>query len=529
MGKKILKRFFITLGVVAGLIILFFAIISSKQQVQIITHENELIEFSYPAIFTAKVTESKKLEIENAIDEIHHINLTLFGQKIGYYELVERQLGNGTTFLFERVKNNSWVPFPVKTIHKLGESIESSNSWNPKEIEHSYHPDFGEDPTVNPWGMIVTEGKQVLKGNVYISKEMTTDYGYNKTSIIRKLDKEIRKTTISNTAIKQTYWTLPERYAESWSLVSKEDLFTSKYAQSEWVEFSLVNQTSQLNWLTSDGPFTKLPHSIEPGPKMGYGRAMGRFEDDIALTWYEKDGSLFHETMALNSRVNLLSYLQEYEGTRWPTEYTSMWLKNAYGLHAPYVDTRFNEYIAFYLDKMSTTFDDEISQDTQYVPLYADYLLTRVANKDIIEVDQGYLIVDYFDDLVETPITHASLNHELGGLKILLSAYEITGNEKYLNVAKDVTSGIETFGIDTGGWIRDTGDLWYQAKPDGTFSGDDYPQLTLVDLLETQAMFEKLKMPRNAYFDEMIESKMTFLENNNIELIDKVTNLLDVD
>lgn len=527
MKNRVVKRIMLTLGITVGIIVVLFVIISTKQDIQIKTSENEIIEISYPTIFSANVAESKELKIENAIDIVHQVELTLFDQKIGYYELVERQLGNGTTFLFERIKNESWIPFPIKTVHELGESIVSTNSWNPKEIEHPYHPDFGEDPTINPLGIIVTEGKQVLKGNVYLSKEMTTDYGDNKKSVIRKLDNEIRETNVAQNSIQQAYWVLPNRYAESWSLVSEEKLFTSTDAQKEWIEYSLANQTSQLNWLTTDGPFTKLPHSIEPGPKMGYGRAMGRFEDDIALTWYQKDGSLFHETMALNSRVNLLSYLAEYEGTRWPTEYTSMWLKNAYGLHAPYVDTRFNEYIAFYLDKMAITFDGEISLESQYVPLYADYLLTRVENEDIINAEKGYLIVDYFDDLEDTPITHASLNHELGGLKILLSAYDTTGDEKYLAVAQEVVSGIETFSSESGGWIRDTGDLWYQAKPDGTFSGDDYPQLTLVDLLETQALLEKLDMPRNTYFDELIESKMNYLESNDIELIEKVTNLLE--
>ena len=235
MKKRIVKRLLITLGLTVGTIVLLFAIISTKQEVQINTSKNEIIEVSYPTIFSAKVEESEELKIENAIDVVHHVDLTLFDQKIGYYELVERHLGNGTTFLFERIKNETWIPFPIKTVHELGEAIVSTNSWNPKEIEHPYHPDFGEDPTINPWGIIVTEGKQVLKGNVYLSKEMTTDYGDNKKSVVRKLDNEIRETNVTQNAIQQTFWLLPKRFAESWSLVSDEKLFTSKDAQSEWI------------------------------------------------------------------------------------------------------------------------------------------------------------------------------------------------------------------------------------------------------------------------------------------------------
>jgi len=137
------------------------------------------------------------------------------------------------------------------------------------------------------------------------------------------------------------------------------------------------------------------------------------------------------------------------------------------------------------------------------------------------------MIVDYFDDREDTAITHASLNHELGGLKILLSAYHTTNDQKYMDAANDVVRGIETMGQTEGGWIRENGDLWYQARPDGTFSGDDYPQLTLVDLLETQKLLEEMDMPRNAYFDEMIDSKMMYLESEGIELIEKVTKLLE--
>ena len=241
---------------------------------------------------------------------------------------------------------------------------------------------------------------------------------------------------------------------------------------------------------------------------MGYGRAIGRIEDDVALAWYSQSNSVFFESMVLNSRVNLLTYIEEFEGTRWPTEYTSTWLSNAYGVRAPYVDTRYNEYVAFFLDRTAREFKDDVQNASLYVPVYADYLLSRVEEDEIIVAGDGYLIVDYFDEDPSTPVTHASLNHELGGLKILLTAFDETGDAKYMDAATAVITGIESFGSTEGGWIRDNGDLWYQARPDGTFSGDDYPQLTLVDLLETQQLLEEMELPRNPYFDEMIDGEI---------------------
>lgn len=520
------KRVIIGVGILVGICFIIFGSLFVKEDLEVSLGDSGTYHILFPAILSVEEEGIQSVEFENTTDHIQLFNFKLFGQQAGSFELVERQLGNDISFIFERFRSDL-LPLPVTSEFHMDSSITESTSWNPRIVEHPHHPDFGVDPTVNPWGLLESKDLKIIKGNVFISEVVKTSYSKDEQSVIRVLDKEIRELKIEDQEITQSFIVLPGKLAESWALHSKDDLFSSEKAQKDWIEFSLTNQTSQLNWLTVNGPYTKLPYSIEPGTKMGYGRAMGRFEDDIALSWYEKDGSKFHESMALNSRVNLMAYNIEYGSSRWPTEYTSMWLKNAYGLHAPYVDTRFNEYVAFYLDKLPVTFGEEIDSETLFVPLYADYLLSRVEEDDIIEATDGYLIVDYFDNREDTKITHASLNHELGGLKILLSAYDSTGNEKYLTAANQVTRGIETFGQEDGGWIRENGDLWYQAKPDGTFSGDDYPQLTLVDLLETQAMLESMNLPRNAYFDRMIDSKLSYLESEKVELIEKVTNLLE--
>lgn len=470
------------------------------------------------------ITVSEK-KIENAVDIAHQVNLQLWGLPLASYEITERTLGNGTRFVFEKVENEAWLPIPITTSIE-GLSKPDFTDWNPSVVEHPYHNDFGVDPTVNPFGAITHDEGEMLQGNVFISKELEAEYENQETSRLRELDKEVRHLEITGDSLSKDFWLPPNQIAESWSLLSDEELFTEEQTETEWIDFSLNNQTMQLNWLTAEGPYTKLPFSIEPNTKMGYGRAMGRFEDEVSLEWNERSPSVFFESMVLNSRINLLGYLEEFDGTRWPTEYTSTWLKNAYGVTAPYVDTRFNEYVAFYLDNTAELYDEEIQQEELAVGVYADYLLSRIEEGEIIEAGDGLLIIDYFDEDSSTPLTHASLNHELGGLKILLTAYQETAQEKYLEAAKQVILGIEQFGAADGGWIRDTGDLWYQARPDGTFSGDDYPQLTLVDLLETQNLFEEMGMERNAYFDEMIDAKLDYLESEGIELIEKVTNLM---
>lgn len=522
-----LRKLLIAAGILVILLAIAFAALPLvKEETEVYNGEELALTVSTPAIVEMGDAEVTERSIENVEDIIYRRDLEVFGINVGSYEVTERTLGNNTQFIFERFTNDSWLPFPVES-DLSGLTGPEFKDWNPITVEHDHHEDFGMDPTINPYGVVTFDGGEILQGNVYVSKQLETEYQDGSMSFVRELEKEVRELELQDDSIDKAFWLPGKQIAESWVLASDEALFGSEEVEDEWIDYALHNQTTQLNWLTSDGPYTKLPHSIEPSPKMGYGRTMGRFEDDVALLWNTENPSVFFETMVLNSRANLLSYIEEFDGTRWPTEYTSMWLKNAYGITAPYVDTRYNEYVAFFLDKTAELYKDDVEQEELAVGVYADYLLSRIEAGEIIEAGDGFLIADYFDEDPETAMTHASLNHELGGLKILLTAYGETDEAKYLDAAKKVITGIEQFGQDQGGWIRENGDLWYQARPDGTFSGDDYPQLTLVDLVETQALFKKLGMEPNPYFDQLIDSKIAYLDSEGVELIEKVTKWLE--
>ena len=493
---------------------------------QVLATESIHVMVEMPRLVSLSFEKDAVREVENTKEITYTYSVQRFGKRIGTYELTERTLGNGSKFLFERLKNDGRMGLSLKTSYHFNAASDVSvTSWNPRKVDHPHHDTFGTDPTVNPFGKLTIENnafQEAVVGYSFTSKELVKTYDVGE-SRIRELDKEVQDVTVIDDGFIRSASAGGHQIAESWVLLAEAPLFESQDEEYDYIDFALENQFSQLNWMTMDGPYTKLPFSIDPGTKMGYGRVIGRMEDDVALEWYGKSESLFFETMVLNSRVNLLNYLEEFGGTRWPTEYTSAWLNNAYGIKAPYVDTRYNEYVAFFLDDTEKKFDDEVDESKQYVPVYADYLLSRIEKGETIEAGDGFMIVDYFDEDPETAIPHASLNHELGGLKILLTAYRETEDAKYLGAAKSVMKGIEAFGADQGGWIRENGDLWYQARPDGTFSGDDYPQLTLVDLVETQSLLEEMGMARNAFFDELIDAKIGFLKDQGEELIEKVT------
>ncbi|WP_040287507.1 hypothetical protein [Sporosarcina koreensis] len=521
--KKWMVAVVLALLVLAGAASVF---VKGTKTEQVLSTEAIRVAVEMPRLVTLSYEKDTERTTEDAEEVTHVYSVHRFGKRIGTYELTERTLGNGTQFVFERLANDSRFGVTLTTAyHFNGSDDVTATEWNPRKVEHPHHDTFGTDPTVNPYGRLTIKDNAIAEavvGYSFTSKELLKKYDVGE-SKLRELGSEVQDVTMLPDGFARGLKAGGVGIGESWLLLSDSPLFGGPEEENEWIDFALENQFSQLNWLTKDGPYTKLPFSIDPATKMGYGRVIGRMEDDVALEWYGKSESKFFEDMVLNSRVNLLNYIAEFGGTRWPTEYTSAWLNNAYGIKAPYVDTRYNEYVAFFLEKTAAKFDADGSDMRQYVPVYADYLLSRIEKGETIEAGDGFLIVDYFDEDPETKLPHASLNHELGGLKILLTAYGQTADRKYLEAAKSVMAGIEGFGASEGGWIRENGDLWYQARPDGTFSGDDYPQLTLVDLVETQSLLEEMELGRNAYFDTLIDSKISYLRSQGEELIEKVT------
>ncbi|WP_251637826.1 hypothetical protein [Sporosarcina sp. NCCP-2716] len=521
--KKWVVSVLLALLVLAGVGAVF---LKGTKTEQVLSTKSLHVVVEMPRLVTLAYEKDEEREVENTEERTITYSVHRFGKRIGTYELTERTLGNGSQFLFERLMNDSRLGVDLKTsYHFNGSDDVMATDWNYRKVKHPHHDTFGTDPTVNPYGRLEIRDnafQEAVVGYSFTSKELVKKYDVGE-SRLRELGSEVQDVELLTDGFARGLKAGRSGIGESWMLLSDSPLFESHEEENEWIDFSLENQFSQLNWLTKDGPYTKLPFSIDPATKMGYGRVIGRMEDDVALEWYGKSESKFFETMVLNSRVNLLNYIAEFGGTRWPTEYTSAWLNNAYGIKAPYVDTRYNEYVAFFLDETEKQFDEEVDKSQKYVPVYADYLLSRIDQGETIEAGDGFLIVDYFDEDPETKRPHASLNHELGGLKILLTAYRETDDAKYLDAAKSVMAGIEGFGASEGGWIRDNGDLWYQARPDGTFSGDDYPQLTLVDLVETQSLLEEMELGRNAYFDKLIDAKVGYLKDQGEELIEKVT------
>ncbi|WP_240371347.1 hypothetical protein [Anoxybacteroides rupiense] len=452
---------------------------------------------------------------------VYQLSSTALSRHYGTLTVTVRKLENNDMFVFTKFQNETTRPSTIdfSLSFKKPFTNYTVTRFHSEKIKHEHDSTLGVDPTSTPHGLVELKGDDAY-ANMVISKNynsvpLVKQYSDTRKSQLRELIKETDETKITGQGqrivIHMPHVAKKQSLSESWFLYSSQPLFQNMENFKEWEKHTLKEYKKINKWYTADGPFGKLPWSIEPSTKFGYGRYFALVHDRRYADHYEKTKERYFYDFILNSVANLLNYGAQL-GKPIPTEITSTWLKNNYGITAPYYDTRFNEYIAIYLKRISKLFNIPEYQDIAL--FYADYLLDQVEKKNYIQTENGYIICDFYGN-TQKKKTHASLNHSLGEMNFLLESYLETKKEAYLTAALHIKTGIEDIGDR---WIKDNKDLWYQLNPDLTFHGTDYPLLTLEDLLKAQKNLEKVGAGRSPVFDRFITSKTQYLVNHNIEM-----------
>ena len=461
-------------------------------------------------------------------DYHYYYHMGYANKPLGSLRVTLRKLTNGDTFVFTKFTHNAdntysatvSLPFSQADNYSLAKYSDQGT------VVREHHDVFGIDETSHPIGVLSakkgsTVTGEVMMGKNYVAVSKQQNYSDGTVSRLRVLDKEYGDYDIQqaeNTVTASMNMTVKGKaISDSWALVSDKPLFQSSSTRDEWFKRTITDYISINNWLTADGAYTKLPWSIEPGYQMGYGRSINRMQAGIYLTAYQEHNDRYLYDLVLNGVADLdvFSGGEVTKGTQpiFYTEYTSTWLKKAYGTTAPYVDTRLNENAAMFLKNTGEALGIEGLKDDNLA--YAEFLVNQKSLGNIIPItSSSYMISDYYK--AASKQTHSSLNHALGGMRFLIVAYEQTRDEKYLKPMREFKAGIENL---YPRWIRTDsnrkGDFWYQVNPDLTFDGNDYELLTLLDLLLNQEGLERIGMPRSTVFDQMIRSKTTYLVENN--------------
>jgi ABC-type multidrug transport system ATPase subunit len=140
-------------------------------------------------------------------------------------------------------------------------------------------------------------------------------------------------------------------------LVSKDKIFRDMDNLGRYLEYyykALYNNSVWNSFFTSpEGTFTKLPYSIEPFTKDGYGYSLHHSSRKDLIPFYNQTKERFFEDFILNAVFQAYLY-QPRENGMFLTAYTSTWLKKDIGFTAPYIDTRLNETFILMLQDFQT-------------------------------------------------------------------------------------------------------------------------------------------------------------------------------
>lgn len=436
-------------------------------------------------------------------------------------EITRRDLPNNDYLVFTSLINNSSTPVQLDLLMKTS-SIESSKliSYDRFPIKKNEDDTFGFDPTTYPKGIVENKTVsndvyQTMFSKLYRSKQLTLTYSDKAKSVTRDLRAEVD--VFSNIQLGDAQLTviplksLGSDIVDYWFMKSNELLFKTRASMDSWMLESAVNYRKRNSWYTATGPYNKMAVTVEPMPSSfnGFGRNLLMVKEDRILKLYEANKERYFENLLINSFVNL----QLFKGDKnyWETEVTSTYLKSLYGITAPFVDTRFNEQIALFLYKSGQEFGHDNYNEA--LRNYANLLTTQKSKGNYIPVDgNSYYISDYFP-VAQNVTTHSSMNHVLGGMNILLTAYKEFGDVKYLTTATSIQTAINK---EKNLWIRPDHDIWYKVSPKKEFVGRDYNHLTLEDLINSYTLWQDIDPSHLPVIKDLIISKATYLDQNQL-------------
>lgn len=490
-----------------------------------VRHEQQFVEVPLTTKAKTYLRSNQIMQFagEKTVKHAHAVDIVYTYRISGFpsvtVTMTKRELPNGDYFLFTELRNPQNIPVSVDVVQtEAGLSKGVLHEYSRFPIKKNVDDTFGFDLTTYPTGVfekIQTDGNisQRMIGKSYQSIELNQKYATGAESHTRELKQESE--AFSGVLLGETQlsvYSLNSRgfdVVDQWILSSEERLFEDRKQMDSWMHESAVNYKKRNKWYTAKGPYNKMAVTVEPMPKSGrgYGRNLLLVKEDRVMALYTETGGRYYENLLYNSFANLDIFRGPL--TYWKTEVTSTYLKDLYGITAPFVDTRFNEQIALFLYNGGKVFNHK--DYNVGLKNYANLLVSQKVKGNTINVDNAsYYISDYFPS-AQRVTTHSSMNHLLGGMNILLMAYQEFNDPAYLAAATSIQSAIEK---EQNKWIRPDGDIWYKTTLKRGFDGRDYVHLTLEDLINAYEKWSVVDESKLPVFEKMIRSKAGYLDKN---------------
>lgn len=304
-------------------------------------------------------------------------------------------------------------------------------------------------------------------------------------------------------------------------LISKHKLFNNlknlEYYFKEY--FKGIENNSVINsyFIKANGTYTKLPYSIEPFTKEGYGYSLHHSSKKELIPFLRELRDRYFYDFIVNAIMQAFLYQKNDKGVFY-TSYTSTWLKKDSGIIAPYIDTRLNETFNLMLidfKKLCPQF--EINDNTKK---YCDFLIKQIHLNNVYKLGEGVFFPDYFKENLKNK-THTSLNHQLGIINLMFDTFKKTGKDKFLKTSKKMINFLD---ITKDMWINpENNDLFYGLKMKKNqieMFGQDYIYVTLIDLLIVQKNLELNNFKHNQTIDKLINNKIKYLNKSEYSIFD---------
>lgn len=419
--------------------------------------------------------------------------------------------------------------FEVDYPQRMSFDIEFDKIMNEYSFDHLYKkPKFdkryGENKLSGPYGYFDLEAGSCIISKVYQYNLLTCSYENEEYSQIFEMAEENSYIEKKNENIVGIDIFDTSEKAAFFLLLSKNKLFQDTGNLYSFMEFYFQNVLNNSVWssffVLPSGTYTKLPYSIEPFTKHGYGFNLHHSSKKELLPFLRNTGERFFESMMINAALQAHLYQKNEKGIFY-TPYTSTWLKNDTGITAPYIDTKLNETFIKTENEALEFINNYPSFHTG--ESYCDFLCDYYAgNEPGYMQGEGFFFPDYFKQGLRC-ITHASLNHQVSTANLLREMFRRYNKQSYLNLFKRILTFIEESNKN---WInKDTGDLYYGVRySDGNelqFFGNDYRHVTLCDLLMMQYNCVELNLGKYDSLTELIKSKTAFLKQTPYDVFNK--------
>lgn len=348
--------------------------------------------------------------------------------------------------------------------------------------------------------------EELQPGSVYIdSPHLNAFFSYS--SIYEKGSHKIRKELydkaeniqITSDGVIVTLPAQTNSFSEQWGIISKEKLLD--WEDKEAVDAIKIGDLSRVRKWGGDGQYYFLPSGYSPYSPDGFYRNSA---NHIGNKYLGIEGRMFEAYAYVT--IDILTITQNADGF-WGTDPMAVGLYNNYKVGAGFFDTRWDTEAALSLLRGYRKYNEPhfLKAAIEFSDFYCEFALSNY----YLTTNEGILVYDYGFNAVPGIKTHVSLNHLVNEMNFMYEIFSNTCNMKYLDVAKKILRGISDTAQE---WINEeTGDLHYGYYGDGKYDVQDYPTLTLNDLLYAQDLIITLYTSEDPAIKMLIDAKMDYL------------------